>query len=42
VMEVHEPTPDGRPIDVVLAEIAERDRFSLRPGREPAIRWLLR
>jgi FkbM family methyltransferase len=40
VMETHEPTPDGRPPDEVLAEVAERDGFELRPGSEDRIRWL--
>lgn len=42
VLEVHEPTPDGRPADTLLGEIAAREGFSLRRGAPSRIRWLLR
>lgn len=42
VLEVHEPTPDGRPPDALLQEIAAREGFSLRRGAAEKIRWLVR
>jgi FkbM family methyltransferase len=41
-MEIHEPTPDGREPDAILAEVAVREGLELRNGRWPSIRWLLR
>jgi hypothetical protein len=42
VIEVHEPTLDGRRPDELLEEIAQREGFLIRRGRWPNIRWLLR
>lgn len=41
-LEVHEPTPDGRPPDALLAEVAAREGLELRTPQADTIRWLLR
>jgi FkbM family methyltransferase len=42
VLEIHEPTPDGRRPDEILEGVARRGGFELCRGRWPAVRWLLR
>ncbi len=41
-LELHEPTPDGRPADQVLSDVAAREGFAIRRANWPTIRWLIR